>query len=93
MHPRRPDPPPIRTDHVRTVAIGTALWAVALVALLPFRDELDRAGRLWWYGAAAAGFVLGLIGIVYCRRRAAAIAREESVSTGNPPLADPPAPR
>ncbi|MEO6206199.1 MAG: hypothetical protein ABIO67_12595 [Mycobacteriales bacterium] len=31
--PRRPDPEPLETDDVRLVAVGTGLWAVALVVL------------------------------------------------------------
>lgn len=78
--PRKPDPPPLRTDDVRTVAVGTVLWAVALVALLPFWSRLEDAGRLWWVGACASGFALGLVGLAYTRRRAAAIARDEAAA-------------
>jgi hypothetical protein len=58
--------------------VGTALWAVAFLALLPFHGWLRDHGRLWWLGACAAGFVLGLLGLAYTRRRAAAIARDEA---------------
>lgn len=78
--PRKPDPPPLRTDDVRTVAVGTVLWAVALVALLPFWSRLEDSGRLWWVGTCASGFALGLIGLVYTRRRAAAIARDDAAA-------------
>ncbi|HVE64733.1 MAG TPA: DUF2530 domain-containing protein [Mycobacteriales bacterium] len=81
MRDRRPDPPPLETDDVRAVAVGTALWAVALVALLPFQSHLREDGRLWWYAACAFGFALGLLGLYYVRRRAAAIARERSGMT------------
>ncbi len=57
---------------VRVVQIGTAAWGVAFLALLPF--------RLWWLGTCACGFVLGLIGLAYVRRRAAAIARDEATT-------------
>lgn len=77
---RKPDPPPLRTDDVRTVAIGTVLWLVALLGLLPFWSRLDDAGRLWWIPACACGFALGLIGLVYTRRRAAAITRDEAAA-------------
>jgi len=76
--PRKPDPPPLRTDDVRTVLVGTALWAVALLALLPFWSRLEDAGRLWWVATCACGFGLGLVGLAYTRRRAAAIARDEA---------------
>ena len=78
--PRKPDPPPLRTDDVRTVLVGTVLWAVALVALLPFWSRLDDGGRLWWVATCASGFGLGLIGLAYTRRRAAAIARDEAAA-------------
>ena len=73
---RRPDPPPLQTDDVRTVAVGTAAWAVALVALLPFWSALGDAGRTWWVATCLGGIGLGAVGIYYCRRRARAIARE-----------------
>ncbi len=75
---RRPDPEPLRTNDVRTVAIGTVLWAVAFVALLPFWSRLDDDGRLWWVATCACGFALGLIGLAYTRKRAAAISRDEA---------------
>lgn len=73
---RRPDPPPLATDDVRVVTIGALAWVVALVALLPFYGALDRADRLWWIWACAAGAALGGVGVVYCRRRERAIARD-----------------
>jgi hypothetical protein len=73
---RRPDPPPVATDDVRVVTVGTALWAVAFVVALVFRSRLRDGGHLWWLGACAAGFALGLLGIAYTRRRARAIARD-----------------
>lgn len=77
---RRPDPPPVRTDDVRVVTVGTALWGVAFLAALVFRDRLRDGGHLWWLGTCAAGFVLGLVGLAYTRRRAAAIARDEAAA-------------
>jgi hypothetical protein len=83
---RHPDPPPLRTNDVRPVAIGTVLWAVAFVVLLPFRARLEDAGRLWWIAACASGFLLGLVGLAYVRRRARAIARDEaSLTSQNEP--------
>jgi hypothetical protein len=67
---RRPPPEPLPNDGVRTVIIGTVLWAVALVALLPFSDRLNDDGRLWWIATCAVGTGLGLLGLVYCKRRA-----------------------
>lgn len=68
---RRPDPPPLRTDDVRTVKIGTSLWAVALLAGVALRN--------WdMVATCAAGVGLGFVGIYYVQRRARAIARDEA---------------
>ena len=56
-------------DGVRTVEIGSALWLIAFVALLPFYGRLEESGRLWWLWTCMAGFGLGLIGLEFCRRR------------------------
>lgn len=78
---RMPDPPaPSPRDDVRTVLVGTVLWGVALVALLPFWSRLDDAGRLWWVATCACGLGLGFVGLVYTRRRAAAIERDEAAA-------------
>lgn len=60
---------PMDVDGVRTMAVGTILWLVAAVALLPFIGTLEEQGRTWWFWATIAGFGLGCIGIEYCRRR------------------------
>jgi hypothetical protein len=78
MAQRRPDPPPVPTNDVRTVVVGTALWAAGLLLCLVFYGRLRDSGKLWWLGTCACGFALGLIGLVYTRRRAAAIARDEA---------------
>ncbi|HXD60915.1 MAG TPA: DUF2530 domain-containing protein [Lacisediminihabitans sp.] len=61
---RRPDPAPVKTDDRKAMLVGTALWLVALVALLAFTA---RAGVLLW--TCAAGLALGLVGILYTSRR------------------------
>lgn len=70
--PRHPDPPPLETDEVRVVAVGTALWGLALLVLLPFRGRLLDDGRGWWLWTCAAGMSLGLWGLRICLRRRAA---------------------
>jgi Flp pilus assembly protein protease CpaA len=77
---RRPDPPPVRTDDVRVVTVGTALWGAAFVVAVLLRSRLRDDGRLWWLGTCAAGFALGLLGLAYTRRRAAAIARDDAAA-------------
>jgi hypothetical protein len=72
---RRPEPAPLPYDGVLTVTVGTGLWLVALIVLLPFWSRLREDGHLWWVATAATGFGLGLVGVFYCRRRAAALRR------------------
>ncbi|MGH3423361.1 MAG: DUF2530 domain-containing protein [Nocardioidaceae bacterium] len=60
---------PLDVDGVRTVAVGSGIWMVAFVALLPFIGTLHESGRVWWLWTCLAGFGLGLIGVEYCRRR------------------------
>ncbi|WP_229662794.1 DUF2530 domain-containing protein [Nocardioides phosphati] len=65
------DVEPLDLDGVRTVEIGTVLWLVAFLAMLPFYGRLEETGRLWWLWACMAGFGLGLFGIEICRKRRA----------------------
>ena len=66
------DVDPLDVTGVRTVMVGTALFVLAFLAMLPFTGELRDQGRLWWLWTCGAGVALGLFGIHYCRRRAAA---------------------
>lgn len=66
------DVEPLDLDGVRTVEVGTALWLVAFIGLLPFYGTLERTGHTWWLWSCLAGVGLGLFGIEYCRRRRAA---------------------
>lgn len=60
---------PMDVDGVRTMTVGTIIWGVVAVALLPFLGTLEERGQTWWMWTALAGLGLGLIGIEYCRRR------------------------
>jgi len=71
----RPDPPPLETDDVRTVFVGTLAWAAALLVLVVLRLA-GRDVHGWWIAMCACGVVLGLAGVRYCQRRRAAIARD-----------------
>ncbi|MCY7364086.1 MAG: DUF2530 domain-containing protein [Frankiaceae bacterium] len=74
----RPDPPPLETDDVKVVAVGTAAWALGLLVLLGLAatDAADVSG--WWLGMCGYGIGLGLFGIRYCQRRRAAIERDKA---------------
>jgi hypothetical protein len=75
---RRRDPPPLHTNDMRTVAVGTALWLVLLAGLAVWHDHVRRAGLLWWYPLSASGIVLGLLGLLYLRVRPAQLARRQA---------------
>ena len=67
--PRRPVPEPLEVNDVAVITVGTALWVVALVLGLIFHDKLVDAGNEDWIWVMAAGTGLGLLGILYVRRR------------------------
>jgi hypothetical protein len=60
----RPAPPALEVNTFALVALGEALWVVAFVVLLPFRD-----GRGLWLQTCVAGFALGLFGLFLSRHR------------------------
>ena len=65
-------PPPVQINARRIVTIGTLLWFVAFVALLPFYGWLGDHGHRIWLWTCLAGWILGLIGsaIMMRHRRA-----------------------
>ena len=64
------DVEPLDVTGLRTVGVGTALFLVAGLALIPFYGWLEGNGREWWLWTCAAGFGLGMFGVDYCPRRA-----------------------
>lgn len=60
---------PLDVDGLRTTAVGTALWGLAFLLLLPFAGHLRESGDLWVLWTCLAGFGGGLLGWDYCRRR------------------------
>ena len=65
---------PLDVDGVGAILVGTIAWGVALLACLLLRDQLASDGRGWWSGVCLAGFLLGLPGLWFVRRRRAAYA-------------------
>ena len=63
------DVEPLDVNGIRTVEVGTALWLIGFLALLPFYGRLSDDGHTWWLWTCLAGFGLGLFGLEYCRRR------------------------
>jgi Protein of unknown function (DUF2530) len=61
-------PEPVQVDSQRVVLIGTAIWFVAFVALLPFYDWLGQHGHRIWLWTCLAGWILGLLGLPLIRR-------------------------
>lgn len=66
---------PMETNDVLIVGIGTALFAVAFAVLYPMHASLERAGHGRWPWIALSGVLLGLVGLVYCIRRAQRISK------------------
>jgi Protein of unknown function (DUF2530) len=63
------DVDPLDVDGTRTVAVGSGLFLVAFLLLLPFYDRLEDSGRTWWLWTCLTGFGLGVVGWEICRRR------------------------
>nr|WP_179670351.1 DUF2530 domain-containing protein [Nocardioides thalensis] len=60
---------PLDVDGVRTVQVGTGIFFLAFLALLPFYSQLEQSDRLWVLWMCLAGVGLGLLGAEYCKRR------------------------
>src|SRR4051794_25438709 len=68
--PRRPDPRPVQVNETRIVAVGVALWVLALVVLAVFfRVDLRRHHAMWWLLACVVGISLGPSGLRFVSRR------------------------
>jgi hypothetical protein len=60
---------PLDVDGVRTVQVGSGLFLLAFLGLLPFYGRLEQQGQTWWLWMCLTGVGLGLLGGEYCRRR------------------------
>jgi hypothetical protein len=60
---------PLDVDGVRTVQVGTGLFLLGFLGLLPFYGRLEESGRTWVLWMCLAGVGLGLLGTEYCKRR------------------------
>ena len=65
----------MEVDLARIVLIGTALYAVVAVILLPLQSTLNHDGHGRWPWIAVSGVVLGLLGFWFLKRRDRAIAK------------------
>ena len=61
-------PPPFQVNTRRLITIGTALWFVAFLVLLPFYSWLGDHGHRIWLWTSLAGWVLGLVGLAIMSR-------------------------
>ena len=51
------------------VAIGTVVWAIALVVLIVLQPRLEESGTTWWIGVAVVGLITGLLATAFLIRR------------------------
>jgi hypothetical protein len=58
----------LRVDARPVVLVGTALFAICLLALLPFWSWLGRNDHRVWLWTALAGTVLGLLALPLIRK-------------------------
>ncbi|MDI5965182.1 DUF2530 domain-containing protein [Streptomyces sp. SL13] len=84
--PRHETPEPLEANDVAITIGGTIIWAVLFVVQLPFYGWYSDHGHAWWIWCCAAGAALGVVGIVYTRRRRDAIRRSHQRESG--PAAD-----
>ncbi|MGH3715867.1 MAG: DUF2530 domain-containing protein [Micromonosporaceae bacterium] len=71
--PRRPlrqITEPLEVPMMPFAVVGTALWTVAGLVALFYRDELVSAGRTSWLWTCFAGVLTGLVGILTMHTRA-----------------------
>jgi hypothetical protein len=60
---------PMDVDGLNVVVTGTLAFTVASVLAGAFYADLAARGDGWWLGVCISGFVLGLVGLLYCWNR------------------------
>jgi hypothetical protein len=75
---------PMEVDLAKIVLIGTVLFAIAAVILLPMHGSLSADGHGRWPWVAVSGAGLGLLGLYYLTRRDRAIARSARATAAAP---------
>jgi len=65
---------PRENNGIRAVTVGMVLWMIAFICLFFTRSWLKSTGRQDWLWIALAGVILGALGQIYTRRRAAKVA-------------------
>lgn len=61
-------PPAVQINARRIVMVGTAIYFVAFLVLLPFYGWLGRHDHRVWLWTCLAGAVLGVLGYLIMRR-------------------------
>ena len=78
-------PKPLDPPMVPFALAGIGLWIIAVLVMLPFRDELADAGHGNWFGIAVAGVLWGIPGgltmVVHDRNRKRRRAASDSFKT------------
>lgn len=77
-------PKPLDPPMVPFALVGIGLWVLAVLIMLPFRDELADAGHGNWFRIAVAGALWGIPGlltmVVHDRNRKRRRARERAAA-------------
>ena len=71
----REAPEPLEGNVVAVVTGGTVVWFALFLGQLPFYRWYADRGHDWWIWTCLVGGALGLLGLVYVRRREAALRR------------------
>jgi drug/metabolite transporter (DMT)-like permease len=61
-------PPAVQINSRRVIVVGTVLFAVGFVVLLPFYGWLGRHDHRVWLWTCLAGVLLGVLGYAIMRR-------------------------